>query len=82
MTTKTVWRWGYNHGVPVFVVRESARRWSVWTTDVDPAQGGDRWGHFRTMRDAGRFARAVGDGRAFIDPIGLRMVVDPVHAQT
>lgn len=77
-TRKTFWRWGRN-GVDVFVMREGSRRWSVWTKDVYPELGGDRWGHFRTMKDAAAFARAVVDGRAFMDEVGLRMVVDPTH---
>lgn len=77
--TKTSWRWASNNGIPVYVVREGARRWAVWTKADTVAAGGDRWGHFRTMRYAGLFARAVGDGRAFFDLIGERMVVDPAH---
>lgn len=76
---QTIWRWGTNNGTPVFVKREGPRRWSVWTKGVDLEAGGDRWGHFRTMRDAGAFARAVGDGRAFTANVGLRMIVDPAH---
>ena len=81
MTTsgKTSWRWGTNNGVDVYLVREGTRRWAVWTKDIDPQSGGDRWGHFHTMRDAQSFARAVVDGRAFTAEVGLRMVVDPAH---
>jgi len=78
MTGKSFWRMGRNE-VDVFVVREGARRWAVWTKDVYPQLGGDRWGHFRTMRDAMQFARDVVDRRAFFSDVAPLMVVDPAH---
>jgi hypothetical protein len=74
-TRKTVWCWGRNV-VPVYVVREGARRWAVWTIAPTHADAGERWGHFPTMRQAGRFARAVVDGRVFMDDCAGGMVVD------
>ena len=71
-----VWLWGRNR-VPVYVVREADRRWAVWSISWSAERGGERWGHFRLMRDAHGFARAVVDGRAFTSTVGLRMVPDP-----
>ena len=76
---KNFWHWGTNNGVPVYLVREGDRRWAVWTKGPTRERGGDRWGHFRLMRDGQAFARAVVDGRAFTATVGLRMIVDPAH---
>ena len=78
MSEKKSWLMGVN-GAKVYVVREDARRWAVWTKDVERSFGGDRWGHFRTMRDAMQFARDVVDRRAFYSEAANRMVLDPAH---
>jgi uncharacterized protein YbdZ (MbtH family) len=77
MSDKKSWLMGINEA-PVYVVREDGRRWAVWTNAVEPPKG-DRWGHFRTMRDAMQFARDVVNRRAFYSDVANLMVLDPAH---